>query len=32
MHDAPDNQTTVQALPQVIEYLKSQGYSFDKLK
>ncbi|HEY8891882.1 MAG TPA: polysaccharide deacetylase family protein [Clostridium sp.] len=32
MHDAPDKQTTVQALPQVIEYLKSQGYSFNTLK
>jgi len=32
MHDAPDKQTTVQALPQVIEYLKSQGYSFGILK
>ncbi len=32
MHDAPDKETTAQALPQVIEYLKSQGYSFAKLK
>jgi len=32
MHDAPDKETTVQALPQVIEYLKSQGYSFNTLK
>ena len=32
MHDAPDKDTTVQALPQVIEYLKSQGYSFDTIK
>ena len=32
MHDASDKETTVQALPQVIEYLKSQGYSFNTLK
>jgi len=32
MHDASDKKTTVQALPQVIEYLKSQGYSFKTLK
>jgi len=32
MHDAADKKTTVQALPQVIEYLKSQGYSFNTLK
>ncbi len=32
MHDAPTKETTVQALPQVIEYLKSQGYAFAKLK
>lgn len=32
MHDAPDKVTTVQALPQVIEYLKAQGYSFGTLK
>jgi len=32
MHDAPDKETTVQALPEVIEYLKSQGYSFNTLK
>ncbi|MCB2293376.1 polysaccharide deacetylase [Clostridium algoriphilum] len=32
MHDAPDKETTVQALPQVIEYLKSQEYSFNTLK
>lgn len=31
MHDAPAKKTTVQALPQVIEYLKSQGYAFSKL-
>lgn len=32
MHDAPAKNTTVEALPQVIEYLKSQGYSFETLK
>ena len=32
MHDASTKETTVQALPKVIEYLKSQGYSFDTLK
>jgi peptidoglycan/xylan/chitin deacetylase (PgdA/CDA1 family) len=32
MHDAPAKATTVQALPQVIDYLKSKGYSFDTLK
>jgi len=32
MHDATDKKTTVQALPKIIEYLKSQGYSFDTLK
>lgn len=32
MHDASDKKTTVQALPQAIEYLKSQGYSFSTLK
>jgi len=32
MHDARDKKTTVQALPKIIEYLKSQGYSFDTLK
>ncbi|MGE5626868.1 MAG: polysaccharide deacetylase family protein [Solirubrobacterales bacterium] len=32
MHDAPDKTTTAEALPMVIEYLKSQGYSFGKLK
>ncbi len=31
MHDAPAKTTTVQALPLVIEYLKSKGYSFDTL-
>lgn len=28
MHDAGAKTTTVQALPQIIEYLKSQGYEF----
>ncbi|PRR81169.1 hypothetical protein CLLU_32060 [Clostridium luticellarii] len=32
MHDAPAKVTTVQALPQIIEYFKSQGYSFETLK
>lgn len=32
MHDASAKTTSVQALPQVIEYLKSKGYSFDTLK
>jgi len=32
MHDASTKVTTVQALPQVVEYLKSQGYSFSTLK
>jgi peptidoglycan/xylan/chitin deacetylase (PgdA/CDA1 family) len=31
MHDAPGKTTTVQALPQIIEYLKSQGYEFRAL-
>lgn len=32
MHDASTKKTTVQALSQVIEYLKSRGYSFSTLK
>lgn len=32
MHDAGAKVTSVQALPQVIEYLKSKGYTFDTLK
>ena len=32
MHDAGAKKTTVQALPQIIQYLKSKGYSFDTLK
>lgn len=32
MHDAPAKVTTVEALPQVIEYLQSKGYSFETLK
>lgn len=28
MHDAPSKETTVQALPQIIQFLQSQGYSF----
>ncbi|HBC97082.1 MAG TPA: polysaccharide deacetylase [Clostridium sp.] len=31
MHDAPAKVTTVQALPAIIEYFKSQGYSFETL-
>lgn len=32
MHDAPTKATTVQALPRIIQYLKSNGYTFDTLK
>lgn len=32
MHDAGPKTTTVQALPQVIQYLKSKGYTFETLK
>lgn len=32
MHDAPSKETTLDALPQVIEYLKSLGYTFGTLK
>lgn len=31
MHDAAGKETTVQALPQIIEYLKAQGYNFKTL-
>ncbi|OFI06759.1 peptidoglycan-N-acetylglucosamine deacetylase [Clostridium acetireducens DSM 10703] len=31
MHDAPAKTTTVQALPEAIQYLKSQGYTFKTL-
>lgn len=31
MHDAPGKTTTIQALPQIIEYLKSLGYEFRTL-
>ncbi|WP_234118983.1 polysaccharide deacetylase family protein [Clostridium hydrogenum] len=31
MHDAPAKTTTVQALPAIIQYLKSQGFTFGKL-
>lgn len=31
MHDAATKQTTVQALPKIIEYIKSQGYVFKTL-
>ncbi len=29
MHDAGDHDTTVQALPSIIQYCKEQGYAFD---
>jgi peptidoglycan/xylan/chitin deacetylase (PgdA/CDA1 family) len=32
MHDAPLKITTVQALPQIIEYLKANGYVFKTLE
>lgn len=32
MHDAPLKQTTVQALPEIIDYLKAQGYTFKTLE
>ncbi|WP_035795188.1 polysaccharide deacetylase family protein [Clostridium akagii] len=32
MHDAGAKTTTVQALPQIIQYLKSKGYGFDTLQ
>ena len=32
MHDNPGKETTVQALPQIIDGLKNLGYSFDILK
>ena len=32
MHDAGAKTTTVQALPQIIQYLKAKGYSFDTLQ
>ncbi len=32
MHDAATKQTTVDALPQIIDYLKEQGYTFRTLK
>lgn len=32
MHDASTKKTTADALPQIIEYLKSQGYEFKTLK
>ena len=31
MHDAGAKTTTVKALPQIIQYLKSKGYTFDTL-
>ena len=32
MHDSPTKQTTVEVLPRIIEYLKSQSYEFATLK
>ncbi|MDW8802025.1 polysaccharide deacetylase [Clostridium sp. A1-XYC3] len=32
MHDAPGKRTTVEALPQIIEYLKANGYVFKTLE
>ncbi|MGO1651196.1 polysaccharide deacetylase family protein [Senegalia sp. (in: firmicutes)] len=32
MHDSPAKKTTVEALPQTIDYLKSEGYEFGILK
>ncbi|WP_027623899.1 polysaccharide deacetylase family protein [Clostridium lundense] len=32
MHDAPGKQSTVEALPEIIEYLKAQGYEFRTLQ
>lgn len=32
MHDAPEKDTTIDALPKVIEYLKSKGYTFQTLQ
>lgn len=31
MHDAPGRSTTADALPEIIEYLRDQGYRFEKL-
>ena len=31
MHDSASKSTTADALPEIIDYLKAQGYSFDKL-
>ena len=31
MHDAPGKETTVEALPSIIEYLRSKGYEFELL-
>lgn len=32
MHDAPSKKTTLEALPRIIEYIKSKGYEFRTLK
>ena len=31
MHDASDKQLTIEALPHIIDYFKSQGYEFGVL-
>lgn len=32
MHDSDPHETTVQALPQIIEFIKTQGYEFKVLQ
>ncbi len=32
MHDAPGKETTVEALPGILDYLKAQGYVFESLE
>lgn len=32
MHDSPGKETTVESLPEIIEYLKAQGFTFKVLK
>lgn len=32
MHDAADKETTAEALPQIIEYLQAQGYTFETIQ
>jgi peptidoglycan/xylan/chitin deacetylase (PgdA/CDA1 family) len=31
MHDAPNKQTTIEALPEIIQYLRSENYRFELL-